>query len=98
MVAFSRAKRKFWLKRLRPEELTCHDQLHTCPPGPESAECLQRELRPMFGGENPVNCWYKWGWHEHLYDLSILMTLGLIRLSSVQEPGSFGVCLAFVRL
>jgi SAM-dependent methyltransferase len=81
-------------KRLFRHDLELIDQLHMVSPPPEFMQHFNDSFRESFHGEPWNEVWYKSGWHDQYPDVSILMTLGFVRLSP-DPTGSFGACLAF---
>ncbi len=73
------------------------DQLYLISPPAEIADRIWHEFGDVFDQQNPVDVWYKQGWHEQYADISILLSLGLIGLSASPVRDSFGACLAFVK-
>ncbi|MGB8885790.1 MAG: methyltransferase domain-containing protein [Candidatus Korobacteraceae bacterium] len=81
-------------QRLGRPDLELIDQLHMVSPSPEFMQLFNDSFRESFHGEPWNEIWYKSGWHDQYPDVSILMTLGFVRLST-DPTGSFGACLAF---
>jgi hypothetical protein len=81
--------------RLMHPSLRMIDELYMCSPD----ENLTRSLRETFfeeiGDENFTDVWYKKGWHEKYSDISILLSLSLIRLAKDPDDSILGVCLTF---
>ena len=82
--------------RLYHPDLALLDEGHMVPPPADFTEELRREFPEIFGGPNPAEVWYRNQWHDQYPDVSILMTLGMIRISS-DPAGSFGAMLTFER-
>ncbi len=80
--------------RLYRPELQLIEQLYMVPPPPEFLEQFQRSFGAFLHGESWSDTWYKNGWHDRYPDISILLSVGMIRLSP-DPGGSFGACLAF---
>ena len=80
--------------RLFRPELKIVDQLYMVSPPPDFVQQFEESFAEALRGENWSNAWYKNGWHDQYPDVSILLTLGMIRLSP-DPSGSFGACLAF---
>jgi hypothetical protein len=80
--------------RLFRHDLELVDQLHMVSPPEEFIRHFNDSFRESFHGENWNEVWYKSGWHDQYPDVSILLTLGFVRLST-DPKGSFGACLAF---
>ena len=70
------------------------DELHMVSPPEEFSELFRDQFAEVFHGVHPAEVWYKNGWHDQYSDVSILMTLALIRLSP-SSNGSFGAMLTF---
>ncbi len=81
-------------KRLFRHDLELVDQLHMVSAPPEFIQHFNESFEEVLHGEPWNEAWYKSGWHEQYPDLSILLTLGFVRLSP-DPSGSFGACLAF---
>jgi hypothetical protein len=70
------------------------DELHMVSPPEEFVTQVREQLGEIFQGKNPIDSWYRNQWHDQYPNVSILLTLGMIRLS--QKPaGSFGAMLTF---
>ena len=80
--------------RLGREDLRLIDQLHMVSAPEEFIEQFNRSFDETFHGEPWDVAWYKNAWHDQYPDVSILLTLGFVRLST-DPNGSFGACLAF---
>ncbi|HLI63668.1 MAG TPA: class I SAM-dependent methyltransferase [Terriglobales bacterium] len=80
--------------RLFRPELKLIEQLYMVSPPAEFFQQFQESFREFLHGESWSDTWYKNGWHDQYPDVSILLTVGLIRLSP-NPAGSFGACLAF---
>lgn len=83
--------------RLGMSGLFLTEQLYMTSPPQTTIERIKEEFREVHQLENLFEVWYKRGYHEIYPDVSILLTLGLIRLSEVPVKDSFGACLAFVK-
>ena len=70
---------------------------HMVSPPEEFSTLFRAEFAEIFHGVHPAEVWYKNGWHEQYPDVSIMMTLALIRLSP-NSSGSFGAMLTFEKL
>ncbi len=66
-------------------------------PPDELNQLLREQFAEVFHGEQPAEVRYKSGWHEQYPDMSIMMTLALIRLSP-NSDGSFGAMLTFEKI
>ncbi|MFZ0312640.1 MAG: class I SAM-dependent methyltransferase [Candidatus Korobacteraceae bacterium] len=80
--------------RLGRPELKVIEQLYMVSPPPEFLSQFEEAFAETLQGARWSDVWYKNGWHDEYPDVSILLTLGLIRLSP-HPSGSFGGCLAF---
>lgn len=80
--------------RLHRSGLTLIDEQHMVSPPDEFNALVREQFADVFHGEHPAEVWYKSGWHEEYSDVSIMLTLALIRLSASSE-GSFGAMLTF---
>jgi len=80
--------------RLFRPELKVVDQLYMVSPPGEVLQQFNESFREFLQGDSWSDTWYKNGWHDQYPDVSILLTVGLIRLSP-DPGGSFGGCLAF---
>jgi SAM-dependent methyltransferase len=80
--------------RLFRPELKIIEQLYMVSPPPEFLRQFEEAFAETLQGASWSDVWYKNGWHDEYPDVSILLTLGLIRLSP-EPSGSFGGCLAF---
>jgi SAM-dependent methyltransferase len=69
------------------------EQLYMVPPPEEFMRQFRESFAKFFPGDSWSDTWYKNGWHDQYPDVSILLSVGLIRLSPNPE-GSFGGCLA----
>jgi ubiquinone/menaquinone biosynthesis C-methylase UbiE len=82
-------------RRLLRPDLKVVEQLYMVSPPEEFVRHLQESFKEsLLPGENFANTWYKKGWHDQYPDVSILLSIGTIRLSP-GPTGSFGGCLAF---
>ena len=80
--------------RLHRPDLTLIDEMHMVFPPEEFTAELRQSFPDLFSGSNPAEVWYRNQWHEQYPDVSILMTLSMIRLSR-DFSGSFGAMLTF---
>ena len=80
--------------RLYRHDLELVDQLFMVSPPDEFVHHFNDSFKETFHGEPWNEVWYKSGWHDQYPDVSILLTLGFVRLSN-DPAGSFGACLAF---
>ena len=80
--------------RLHRKGLKLIDELHMVSPPEEFTDLVRDQFAEVFHGIHPTEVWYKNGWHDQYSDVSIVMTLALIRLSPSSE-GSFGAMLTF---
>ncbi len=80
--------------RLHRTGLKLIDELHMVSPPEEFSKLVRDQFAEVFHGEHPAEVWYKSGWHDQYPDVSIMMTLALIRLSRSSD-GSFGAMLTF---
>lgn len=80
--------------RLFRPDLKLVDQLRMVPAPPEFIQQFDQSFDETFHGEPWNVAWYKNAWHDQYPDVSILLTLGFVRLSP-DPNGSFGACLAF---
>ena len=80
--------------RLHRAGLRLIDELHMVSPPEEFSELFRDQFAEVFHGVHPAEAWYKNGWHEQYPDVSIMLTLALIRISTSFE-GSFGAMLTF---
>jgi SAM-dependent methyltransferase len=80
--------------RLFRPELKVVEQLYMVSPPGEFLQHFNESFQEFLQGDSWSDTWYKNGWHDQYPDISILLTLGLIRLSA-DPSGSFGGCLAF---
>lgn len=80
--------------RLYRTGLKLIDEQHMVSPPEEFSNLVRDQFADILQGENPAAVWYKNGWHDQYPDVSILLTLALIRLSPSSE-GSFGAMLTF---
>jgi ubiquinone/menaquinone biosynthesis C-methylase UbiE len=82
------------------EDRLCHpalklvDQLYMVHPPADFMTAVNEQFGDVFGDKGPTDVWYQNQWHEQYPDVSIVLTLGLIRLSPV-ATGSFGALLTF---
>ncbi len=81
-------------ERLYRPNLEVVDQLHMVSPPEDFVRQFNDFFQETFHGGNWNEVWYKNGWHDQYPDISILLTLGFVRLSP-DPHGSFGACLAF---
>ncbi len=82
--------------RLYHPDLALVEQLYMVSPPPEFTRQFDRDFEETFRGKNGITTWYENGWHDEYPDVSILLTLGFVRLST-DPANSFGACLAFER-
>jgi ubiquinone/menaquinone biosynthesis C-methylase UbiE len=82
---------------LRPD-LRMVDELYMCSPGEDFTRSLRDTFFEEIGGENFTDAWYKKGWYEKYSDISILLSLSLIRLAKNPDDSIFGACLTFEKL
>lgn len=81
--------------RLFRPDLKIIEQLYMVSPPEDFVRHFQESFKDsLLPGENFANTWYKNGWHDQYPDVSILLSVGMIRLSP-DPTGSFGGCLAF---
>jgi ubiquinone/menaquinone biosynthesis C-methylase UbiE len=80
--------------RLYRHDLELVDQLFMVPAPEEFIQQFNDSFKETFHGQPWNEVWYKSGWHDQYPDISILLTLGFVRLST-DPAGSFGACLAF---
>jgi ubiquinone/menaquinone biosynthesis C-methylase UbiE len=80
--------------RLGRTDLRLVDELHMVSPPEEFSSLVGEQFADVFHGDHPAEVWYKNGWHEQYPDVSILLTLALIRLSPNPE-GTFGAMLTY---
>jgi SAM-dependent methyltransferase len=80
--------------RLFRPELKIIEQLYMVSPPQKFLQQFQESFAEILHGERWSDIWYKSGWHDQYPDVSILLSLGMIRLSP-EPAGSFGACLAF---
>ena len=80
--------------RLHRAGLKLIDELHMVSPPEEFSNLVREQFAEVFHGVHPAEVWYKNGWHDQYSDMSIMMTLALIRLSP-SSHGSFGAMLTF---
>lgn len=81
-------------RRLHQTGLELIDEQHMVSPPEEFSNLFREQFAEIFHGVHPAEAWYKNGWHEQYPDVSIMMTLALIRLSP-SSNGSFGAMLTF---
>jgi SAM-dependent methyltransferase len=81
-------------QRLYRSDLRIIDELYMVSPPHEFVVEFQQQFQDVLHGESWTDVWYKNGWHDQYPDVSILLTLGLVRLSH-NPDGSFGACLMF---
>lgn len=81
-------------RRLDQAGLKLIDELHMVSPPEEFSNLVREQFAEVLHGEHPAELWYRSGWHEQYADVSIILTLALIRLSP-NFPGSFGAMLTF---
>jgi ubiquinone/menaquinone biosynthesis C-methylase UbiE len=84
--------------RLMHPTLRLVDQLYMCSPDEDFTRSLKENFFEVTGGENFSDVWYKKGWHEKYSDISILLSLSLIRLVKDPDDSIFGACLTFEKL
>lgn len=70
------------------------DELHMVSPPEEFNNMVREQFAETLQGRPVAEAWYKNGWHEQYPDVSILLTLALIRLSP-NFDGSFGGMLTY---
>lgn len=80
--------------RLHRPGLKLLDEQHMVSPPAEFVGLVKEQFAEILHGENPAVVWYKSGWHDQYPDVSIMLTLALIRMSPNFE-GSFGAMLMF---
>jgi SAM-dependent methyltransferase len=80
--------------RLFRPDLELVQQLYMVSPPEEFLQQFRGAFAETLQGSSWTDAWYKNDWHNQYPDVSILLTLGLIRLSP-DPSGSFGACLAF---
>jgi len=80
--------------RLYRHDLELVDQLFMVGPPAEFIQQFNDSFKETFHGQPWNEVWYKSGWHDQYPDVSILLTLGFVRLST-DPTGSFGACLGF---
>lgn len=80
--------------RLHRPDLRIVDELYMVSPPEEFVAEFRQQFEPILQGKSATDVWYKNAWHDQYPDVSILLTLGLVRLSQ-QPAGSFGACLTF---
>jgi SAM-dependent methyltransferase len=83
--------------RLFRPDLKLVEQLYMVPPPPEFLEQFHAAFEETLHGASWSDTWYKNGWHDQYPDVSILLSVGMIRLSP-DPTGSFGACLAFEKI
>jgi hypothetical protein len=81
--------------RLMHPTLHLVDALYMCSPNEDFSRWLRKSFFELVGNESFVDIWYKRGWHDKYCDISILLSLSLIRLSKVPDGSFFGACLTF---
>ncbi len=79
--------------RLFHPDLRLIDQLHMTPPQ-DTLDLVMLQFGEIFEGKNWVEAWYQNQWHDKYPDVSIVLSLGVIRLSK-DPAGSFGAMLTF---
>lgn len=84
--------------RLVHHDLRLVDELCMCSPEDDFMEKLRENFFSVVGGENFADVWYKHGWHEKYSDISILLSLSLIRLAEDPDDSFFDACLTFEKL
>jgi hypothetical protein len=84
--------------RLMRPTLRLVDQLYMCSPDEYLIRSLKENFFEVTGGENFSDVWNKKGWHEKYSDISILLSLSLIRLAKDPDESIFGACLTFEKL
>jgi len=82
------------VNRLFRPEFRLIEQFYMVSPPHEFVQQFQQAFSEVLHGEHWSDVWYKNGWHDQYPDVSILMSVGMIRLSP-DPAGSFGACLAF---
>ena len=81
-------------QRLERRGLRLIDELHMVSPAEEFTSQVRDQFAETLLERHPAEVWYKNGWHEQYPDVSILLTLALIRLS--RDPdGTFGAMLTY---
>ncbi len=81
-------------ERLGHPDLQVVDCFHLTSPPDDFVSLVRDQTSEIFDGKNPLHAWYDNRWHDQYPDVSIVLTLGMIRLS--REPaGSFGAMLTF---
>lgn len=80
--------------RLYRNDLNLIDQLHMVPPPEKFVTEVSSQFREIFDDRIPLTAWYENTWHDLYPDISILLSLGMIRLSP-DPTGSFGAMLTF---
>jgi len=80
--------------RLFHPDLNLVDHLHMVSPPEEFIRQFNDSFEETLHGKPWNEVWYKNGWHDQYPDVSILLTLGFVRLSA-DPTGSFGACMAF---
>ena len=84
--------------RLMRPTLRLVDELYMCSPDEYFIRSLKENFFEVTGGENFPDVWYKKGWHEKYSDISILLSVSLIRLAKEPDDSIFGACLTFEKL
>jgi ubiquinone/menaquinone biosynthesis C-methylase UbiE len=84
--------------RLMHPDLRLVDELYMCSPEDDFMQKLRENFFGVVGGENFADVWYKHGWHDKYSDISILLSLSLIRLAKDPDDSFFGACLTFEKL
>jgi SAM-dependent methyltransferase len=81
-------------QRLDCGGLNLVDELHMVSPPEEFADVIRKQFADILDGKHIGEVWYKNGWHEQYPDISILLTIALIRLSH-DPSGTFGAMLTY---
>ena len=84
-------------QRLQRSGLKLIDEQHMVSPPEEFSNLFHEQFAEILRGEHPAELWYRSGWHEQYADVSIMLTLALIRLSP-NFPGSFGAMLTYEKV
>ena len=84
--------------RLMHPSLRMIDELYMCSPDEDLTRSLRKTFFEEIGYENFTDVWYKKWWYEKYSDISILLSLSLIRLAKDPDYSIFGVCLTFEKL
>jgi SAM-dependent methyltransferase len=81
-------------QRLGEPALQLVDELYLVSPSEDFVQEVRKQFSETFAGKNPLQEWYEKKWHDQYPDVSIVWTLGMIRLST-DPSGSFGAMLTF---